>query len=1347
MKKSNKRLKMLVGGLVSSLMALAMAFTSAGTPNTQHIQANSTLPSGYVSQYMLEVYAPWPATAEISHQSGGDRLDLRYRPDDDGSGVDVSDCTGLEIYVDGQSQSFTESYDGWNCNASITLQDSSGSAMSLYLDSGAPEMSGSGTVNHSNSWTSWDMSFGWYTMNFTAQVSDDADGDGIADADDLCPNTWDSSNGDSDNDGIGDVCDDYYNGVDHAGNAFPDDSCGWEAYDSSDGSYTVVMDEPGFTIYYDWGYDVYDNCTWSDTVYYDSGSGGSSGGSYGGCVDFSHADYPDLSCSECSDSDGSITSWSCWSNDTTSGVWTTEEFEKDGYDWCSRSYDDGVLQSESCTSYTSMGDGTRIYDSEVMEGVLMYCEYSDWGYSCWGESEDERSFTDGDLECEEEYDSNGNVRNVWCSEDMGETDDEWKTRYEEGPTTCEEHNEARASDPNGGDWCMVCTTGDGELLEDYDTCAFALDGDNDDEDEDEDEDDRDEEDEDDHDEEDDDDRDEEDEDDDDRDEEEYEEECWEKEPGCWECWAGPEFIDYFCEDGSHEDDDDQDSDGGELEDELGWLEVDLRGFERLVKRIERVGDDHEEMKDWFEEDLDWREEEDLAPELLSDLIDEVEDAIEELEDLADEADEVQEEFEEVFEAMEDVIEDADSDDSDAYWLFLKKGDRYRLYRDIFDGYTNIYEVGQHYMELQNESSRMIARIEQLGEDVPGDFEDELEDALDDFEDAKADYLATAAEAEAYIAGLTDYSLSDILDDADYRSQLWDESEELWEVWDDLNRDREMIWVVSEDTMFLWDAMHELYEMEGDIRSHDWILEEVQFIREDIATILDAILVVSNHVTDPVVLSKLGEVNDVAVRAELMLSNIEDEIESGNADGDKMEELWDKMDQLGDYVEPRMEAVADHIEENWASWSLSDADREMIEFFLYMETGHHGDPEYIPGETPGEGPDDCRRCDRLEETYDPETADQLKDLVQEDLVDELVQEITNSVMEAVMQHVEEDLADEILVSVMNNIDKFKHERFGDNFANELLENNNRVYEEMAAVEINANSAGLSVQAPMENLEALHMAFANMPMPDEDLATEVASFWDDAEAVVSANPTRSEVEDLVETGQALLADAEEAKYENKLGMKDVPGYFDADFDGTWYAEPVMEGLGVYWDGNSDINGHPTYEFAPGNATNRAEALKMVLSAFGYSEMAGATADQWWLGWQETARSAGLSIANEDPTQTISRGEVFQMIYELSGMDAPSTVSGVFPDVSIYDAHANPAVALYNAGIVNGDGDTGNARLYDGLNRAEMAALVTRAATYVEEQEFLNTGLTVLRTLPKKETSSFIQKMLPANLFQTW
>ena len=96
------------------------------------------------------------------------------------------------------------------------------------------------------------------------------------------------------------------------------------------------------------------------------------------------------------------------------------------------------------------------------------------------------------------------------------------------------------------------------------------------------------------------------------------------------------------------------------------------------------------------------------------------------------------------------------------------------------------------------------------------------------------------------------------------------------------------------------------------------------------------------------------------------------------------------------------------------------------------------------------------------------------------------------------------------------------------------------------------------------------------------------------------------------------------------------------------------------------------------------------------------------------------------------------------------GSFSDVDVLDDYA-PVEALYEAGIVTGDGATGDARLEGTLNRAEMAALVQRVVDWAGEQEFLEGDLVSYGESDFQldeflaRIESFLRSVLPTNLFR--
>ena len=116
----------------------------------------------------------------------------------------------------------------------------------------------------------------------------------------------------------------------------------------------------------------------------------------------------------------------------------------------------------------------------------------------------------------------------------------------------------------------------------------------------------------------------------------------------------------------------------------------------------------------------------------------------------------------------------------------------------------------------------------------------------------------------------------------------------------------------------------------------------------------------------------------------------------------------------------------------------------------------------------------------------------------------------------------------------------------------------------------------------------------------------------------------------------------------------------------------------------------------------------------------------------------------------------MFEAANMTG-SAYQGYFPDVNS-SVDYSPVEALYEAGMVTGDGDTGNARLSGTLNRAEIAALISRMMEWDETESFIDEDLVAYTdsgvSIASEEEgfwsnvlgfmSRMLSKLLPANLF---
>lgn len=503
-------------------------------------------------------------------------------------------------------------------------------------------------------------------------------------------------------------------------------------------------------------------------------------------------------------------------------------------------------------------------------------------------------------------------------------------------------------------------------------------------------------------------------------------------------------------------------------------------------------------------------------------------------------------------------------------------------------------------------------------------------------------------------------------------------------------------------------------------SGQYVTEEVEWVRADIADTIDWLSQFEGKIEDANVADDLEELFEFAEKSYKILDEIEDEADD-ITDPEKMRELWGKMEQIHKYVEPRLMNVMDYVDSHRNELGGEDDDFDFIE--VREEQGA-----------------DCRNCERGQDIYGDDF-DVLQEhvVMTDDLLADLIQQVTADVLAQISVHLEE-LGDELVNRVMGQMDYFKGPQFQDDIVNRILDNNARVFEGMAQWDPETYEDAPSTRAVVSEFKDLREEFKVLPMPDANLSYDIRSYWEDvAEELNSGEGDLREMEDLVEEGHELLDEAVLAKYENKLGFKDVPGPLDPEFGDNWFDGYVSDGLASgYWEGMKDSGGSLTYEYMPSSETLGAEAWKMILSV-GYSEASKSGSD-WWAGWEASGNALGLTAV--DMPSPITRGEVFRTIYEAYDFAGSASYRGTFPDVTAGDDY-EPVEALYAAGIVTGDGDTGNVRLDDTLNRAEMAALMMRVAEWYEEQDLI-ASVTVNNMLASEREGSEEQASFWSRLF---
>ena len=97
----------------------------------------------------------------------------------------------------------------------------------------------------------------------------------------------------------------------------------------------------------------------------------------------------------------------------------------------------------------------------------------------------------------------------------------------------------------------------------------------------------------------------------------------------------------------------------------------------------------------------------------------------------------------------------------------------------------------------------------------------------------------------------------------------------------------------------------------------------------------------------------------------------------------------------------------------------------------------------------------------------------------------------------MQYIDQDIAQKVMEAVIAHLDQFSKEKFGEGFAEDLMENQSTVLAGMANVDFDDTNTSSTLAADVDSLETIYEEMSDLPMPDASLATEVAEFWTEVE----------------------------------------------------------------------------------------------------------------------------------------------------------------------------------------------------------------------------------------------------------
>ena len=988
----------------------------------------------------------------------------------------------------------------------------------------------------------------------------------------------------------------------------------------------------------------------------------------------------------------------------------------------------------TCTNYQEKGlDCNRCVDSNNKVTSTSCWDASATASTAQPASVCTYSFGENNLVCNTCKNANGTVTNKSCwqesgnaynSIDMGDSSQE----LAEKNATCQ-YKEQKVAGQNYNNWCEVCTAKSGDIVRDtcsnaptYEAtvtttesegCAWS---------------------------------------DDDGDCRAYEDWGWVgaqwctlHKDGAWECQKDQTDTEITSEDNiqNFADPVEVERQIKDLKENMRWREKDLKEFSRFDKRIQRKIKEFQRKVETIQKDMEWMTRDGMEIASLQVVIEKINGAIQDLNSIQPNVEKDRKAFEAEVQHEKTILEQMSKstamtwDQLDALQIITRKVDVYLMGRDAYDGKLSFYEMLDGYYEWLKEKNKLIVQAAHENVKLTDEQKADLEQGdkwFGELENLHKEFLGAASASLQLIQKAPTFTLISELTDSDVRMEAREFYDfDLQDVWNDLRWTRDGLNAHGWDNQILWESLENARQTFEAKNNTKWIIDEIQMVREMLDNFEKAVNVLNGKLDDSHE-KKLKELREVLPKGRTILGDIERFMAAtDNADPDQLQSYWDSLERLKQYVDPRVNDIGAYLQNNRDRLSLTDSDRQVLDMVFY---GGMSGPQ---------GPDDCRKCSRLYDVYTEDTVNAIKDRIRNELIDSIVLEIKASVMDEVVKYVEDEVAGRVYEAIINNFDALKDNKFGENFGNDLLENGSKVTEKLTQVEFDSSEKRDQFKTEFEKLETLKNNFKKLPMPNLDVANRVRAYWDSIQDALNESLTREELQDFLAEGQALYNEAEETKYVYHLGFKDVPYIFDDNYDEArdWYSRYVVEGaLKGRWEGFKNENGELMYEFGPSEITLRAEAIKMVLSAFGYAE--SGSGQNWWDGWANRARELGASLVNEDLTRPVSRGEMMRLIYEVGHFVEPTEFNGDFPDVGINDDW-KAAEAMSDATIFTGDGLTGNARLYDTLNRAESAAVINRAAQWKEDNEFLIQDVNRMLQRPSSTHQSltfrgFLKALLP-------
>ncbi len=158
-------------------------------------------------------------------------------------------------------------------------------------------------------------------------------------------------------------------------------------------------------------------------------------------------------------------------------------------------------------------------------------------------------------------------------------------------------------------------------------------------------------------------------------------------------------------------------------------------------------------------------------------------------------------------------------------------------------------------------------------------------------------------------------------------------------------------------------------------------------------------------------------------------------------------------------------------------------------------------------------------------------------------------------------------------------------------------------------------------------------------------------------------------------------------------EIPVSFTDVLEGAWFYEYVMALVD-----NGVVSGYPDGTYRPNGEVTYGEALKLVASAAGLSQLA-VDNTHWASGYLKLAVAYGILDADTDLNAAITRADVAKIAASLLGFKA----TGASPFADTDDVYAT---ALYEAGIIDGYVAEDGSRTFEPdstIKRSEVAKII--------------------------------------------